>query len=311
MLAGIVFLVGGLALIVWGAERFTDGALGVARRFAVSAFWIGAVLSGFEPENLAAGIAAAVGGLPQIALGTVIGSAIFMLTGGLGAALLLVPMDVRIPRAGAWAMLGALALFALVIFDGSVTRPEAIVLAAAAVGAMVWLYYRSPTFRPPADADDDQEKERPPSTPAVVGRLILGIVAILLGAEALVSGSRALLATTGLSETFLGMTVVGLGESLEETARMVVPARRGHPELALGNVVGTLVVLVLFNLGVIALVRPLAADPLVLAFHAPYLGACAVVIATAFLVAKRLGRALGAGLIAAYVVYLGLNVAWL
>ncbi len=67
------------------------------------------------------------------------------------------------------------------------------------------------------------------------------------------------------------MTIVAMGESLEETARMVVPARRGHPELAWGNVVGTLVILLGLNLGVIALVRPLAAAPLVLRLHIPYL----------------------------------------
>jgi Ca2+/Na+ antiporter len=61
-------------------------------RFGVSAFYVGTVASGFEPENLATRVAAAAGNLPQIALGSVIGSAIFRLTGGVGAALLLVPM---------------------------------------------------------------------------------------------------------------------------------------------------------------------------------------------------------------------------
>jgi len=64
------------------------------------------------------------------------------------------------------------------------------------------------------------------------------------------------------------MTVVALGESLEETARMVVPPRRGHPEIAWGNVVGTVIVLLALNLGLIALARPLTADPLVLRLHA-------------------------------------------
>ena len=118
-------------------------------------------------------------------------------------------------------------------------------------------------------------------------------MAIVAGAEFLVRGARMLLSVTGLSETFLGMTVVALGESVEETARMVAPARRGHPDLALGNVVGTLIVLILFNLGVIALVRPLTADPFVLRFHVPYLLACAGIVAGAFLFARRLARPLG------------------
>ena len=105
MLLSIVLLVAGMALVLWGAERFTDGAIRTAIRFALSPFFVGAVVSGFEPENLITGAAAAVGGLPQVALGTVIGAAVFMLTGGLGLALLLVPMEVNIPRAGGVAML--------------------------------------------------------------------------------------------------------------------------------------------------------------------------------------------------------------
>jgi hypothetical protein len=81
-----------MALVLWGAERFTEGAVGTALRFQLSTFYVGAVVSGFEPENLVTGIAAALGHLHQIALGTVIGSAVFMLTGGLGVALLLTPM---------------------------------------------------------------------------------------------------------------------------------------------------------------------------------------------------------------------------
>jgi Ca2+/Na+ antiporter len=81
-------------------------ALRTAARFALSTFYVGAVVSGFEPENLVTGAAAVMDGLDQIALGTVIGSAVFMLTGGLGLALLIVPMEVRIPREGVLAMLG-------------------------------------------------------------------------------------------------------------------------------------------------------------------------------------------------------------
>jgi cation:H+ antiporter len=86
---------------------------------------VGAIVSGFEPENLVTGGAAALGGLPQVALGTVIGAAIFMLTAGLGTALLLVPMEVNIPRAGGLAMLLCLVPFALTLWtSGTVNRPE-------------------------------------------------------------------------------------------------------------------------------------------------------------------------------------------
>jgi cation:H+ antiporter len=93
LFTGLVVMIAGMALVLWGAERFTDGAVSTARRFGLSTFYVGAVISGFEPENLVTGVTASAEKLPEIALGTVIGSAVFMLTGGLGAALLRMPMD--------------------------------------------------------------------------------------------------------------------------------------------------------------------------------------------------------------------------
>ena len=309
-LIGALVLVGGLALIVWGAERFTDGALRAASRFAVSAFYVGAVVSGFEPENLVTGAAAAVAHLPQIALGTVIGSAVFLLTAALGLTLLLVPLPVAAPRAGPIAMLIIVALSAGAIWaDGAVTRTEGSLLVLAALGLMTWLYRRSVVFRPKTEAERGaRAREGPTAAGKVVGLLVAGTGAMLLGAELVVWGARSLISVAGLSETFLGMVVIGAGESLKETARMVTPARRGHPELAWGNVVGTVLVLLGFNLGVLAMIRPLTADPLVLRFHLPYLIGCAAIVAATLLWARTPGRGLGALLIALYGAYIAANL---
>ena len=308
MLIGVVLLVAGMALVLWGADRFTDGALRTAARFSLSTFYVGAVVSGFEPENLVTGAAAAVDGLHQVALGTVIGSAVFMLTGGLGLTLLIVPMEVRIPREGALAMVVSLALFAGALWNGTVSRTEGAVLALAAIGLMVWLYRRSPVFQRTADEEDDEADAGRGSRVKAVSLLVAGVAVMLLGAELMVHGVRALLSAVRLSETFLGMAVVGMGESLEETARMVAPARRGHPELAWGNVVGTVVILLTLNLGLVAMIRPLTADPLVLRLHVPYLAGCILVVALALVWAQRLGRPMGALLLALYAFYLVLNV---
>jgi len=308
---GLVLLVGGMLLVLWGADKFTDGAIGTATRFGISTFYVGAIISGFEPENLSTGGVAALGNLPQIALGTVIGSAVFMLTAGLGLTLLLVPMEVRIPREGGWAMIVSLLVFALFLWtDGTVSRAEGMLLVLLSLGLMVWLYKASPAFRATREEHDDDDDAHGSRT-KVIAVLLLGVAVMLTGAELIVQGVRALVASLRLSETFLGMAVVGMGESLEEAARMVTPARRGHPELAWGNVVGTIVVLLTFNLGTIALLHPLTAGPLVLRFHAPYLGLCTLVVAAALLVARRLGRWTGAFLLALYMVYLAVNLSWM
>lgn len=305
-LSALLFLVG-VGLVLWGAERFTDGAIRMSTLFALSPFFVGTVISGLEPENLATGIAATIGGLPQVALGTVIGATIFMLTAGLGLALLLVPMEVTIPKAGAMAMLGSLLPFALVLWnDGAVSRWEGALLVLVAVGVLGWLYRRSTGFLAPS-LDDVQNAQRSSRVKAL-GLLVLGVGGMLVGAELVVRGASGLIRSLGISETFFGMTVVAIGESVEETARMVAPARRGHAELAWGNVVGTVIMLVAFNLGVIAMVRPLTADPLVLRLHAPYLIGCTLLVGGALLVARRLGRGMGIILVLLYVLYLALNL---
>ncbi len=307
MLIGLVLLVLGMALVLWGADRFTEGAVGTALRFRLSTFYVGAVVSGFEPENLVTGIVAALGHLHQIALGTVIGAAVFMLTGGLGLALLLAPMEVRIPKQGGLAMIASVLLFAALLWnDGTVSRTEGALLVVTAGGLMTWLYRAAPVLIARGKDEGCGPEER--SRTAVLALLAVGVVVMLIGAELIVQGARSLLASVPLSETFLGMAVIGMGESLEETTRMVTPALRGHPGLAWGNVVGTVVVLLTLNLGIIAMVNPVTADPLVLRFHAPYLVACTIAVAVALLSRRSLGRWMGAALIAAYVVYLGLNV---
>ncbi len=304
---GALQFLSGVGLVLWGAERFTDGAVRTAALFALSPFFVGTVVSGFEPENLATGVAAALGGLSQVALGTVIGATIFMLTAGLGVALLIVPMEVNIPKAGVVAMWASLVPAAIALWnDGTVSRGEGALLVLVAVGVLGWLYRRSPLLLA-ADLDDAEE---PPhrSRAKALGLLVLGIGGMLVGAELVVRGATGLISSLGISETFFGMTVVAIGESLEETARMVAPARRGHPEIAWGNVVGTVVILVAFNLGVIALVRPLTADPLVLRLHVPYLIGCTLLVSAGLLWARRLGRGMGVLLLGLYLLYLALNL---
>jgi cation:H+ antiporter len=307
-LVGAALFIVGVALVLWGAERFTDGAIRTAALFAVSPFFVGTVVSGFEPENLVTGGAAALAQLHQVALGTVIGAAIFMLTAGLGVALLLVPMKVSIPKAGAVAMIVSLIPFTIALWnDGVVSRAEGALLVVVAIGLLGWLYRRSPVFLRP-ETDEDESSGWANSRARAVLLLAAGLVAMLAGAALVVEGASRLIGSLGISETIFGMTVVAIGESLEETARMVAPARRGHPDLALGNVVGTIVILLALNLGLIALVRPLTVDPLVLRLHAPYLLGCTLLVAMVLAFAQKLGRIMGGFLVVLYVVYLALNL---
>jgi cation:H+ antiporter len=176
-----------------------------------------------------------------------------------------------------------------------------------AIGLLIWLYRTSPVFLW-AEGEGDDAEGPAPSRIKAFGLLAVGITTLFLGAEFIVRGVTSLMSSVRISETFLGMAVVGMGESLEEAARMVPAARRGHPELAWGNVVGTVVILLGVNLGIVALVQPLVADPLVVRLHAPYLVGCIGLVGGALLVANDLGWRMGSLLVALYLVYVALNL---
>ena len=312
MIAVILFLLG-VGLVLWSAERLTDGVLAVAASFAVSTFFVGVLVSGFEPENLVTGIVANARGLPQVALGTVIGAEIFMLLVGFGATLLIVPMEVRIPRSGVFAMLASLLPFGWALLnDGRVSRWEGFWLIVVAVALMVWLYRTSPlvlTARSHDEVEDALGKS--PSRFRALLLIVVGTVGLLVGAGLVVHGAAGIIQRFGISEGFFGMTIVAIGDSLEETARMVSPARRGRSDVALGNVVGTTIILLTLNLGLMALIRPVTADPWILQFHVPFLIACVLFVGALLVVQKRLGRGTGSLLILLYLIYLGVNLIYL
>jgi cation:H+ antiporter len=309
-MAALLLFILGIGIVLWAAERFTDGVVTAAASFAVSAFFVGALVSGFEPENLITGAVANFQGLSQVALGTVIGATAFMLLGGFGAALLIVPMKVEIPRSGALAMVLSLLPFGWVLLnDGVVSRSEGLLLVFVCVALMVWLYRVSPllvTAR--AHGELETAVEKPQSRARAILLIILGIAGLLIGAEMVVYGAGGIIREFSISETFFGMTVVAIGESLEETARMVSPARRGRSDIALGNVVGTTIILLTLNLGLIALLHPVTADPWILEFHVPFMILCTLLVAVLLLIAKRLGRWVGGALIFLYLVYLVINL---
>jgi cation:H+ antiporter len=130
----------------------------------------------------------------------------------------------------------------------------------------------------------------------------LALAGLLVGSELLLNGSARLLDRFGLSETVYGMTILALAVSIEELARELPAARRGRPDISLGNVIGSILTFFLFNAGVIALVRPVPVDPSVLSFYLP-LCFGAVTIVTVLLIARRVPRWAGVLLVAVYAVF--------
>ncbi len=296
----------GIALLIGGVERLVKTVRRRAFVAGASALVLGLLSTSLDLESTAAGIASAARGLGTVAAGVSIGSVIFLVTGALGVACLLFPFSVKIPRYFLGVFVVSALAASVVLLGGGIGRLEALALlglfAGMVGGSVRHLRSASPTDRPSG---------APSGGVATLSRTRLGflatvassLVAMTVGAELVANAAQKALAATHLSQTFLGMVIVAVALSLEEGLIEVLPAYRGAPEIAVGNVLGTTAFLLTGSLGLAALAFPLHLEPQVAVFHVPALVG-AVALATWALTRPKTGRREGALLIAYYVLYL-------
>jgi cation:H+ antiporter len=303
-----VLFAAGVGLVIWATERLLEGLVGLASLVRVSVFAIAAVLSGFEAENVAVGLAAARRGASEVALGTVFGGAIFLVCGALGLGAVLYPLRVNLPR-GFLILMAACPVSAGIGLLGEETSRlagAALLLAFFAAVSYLVLASRDHVFLESGEVREAREKRR--SYRGAVGLTILGLLVIALGGELVTEGAEGIVSVLGLSTLFVGMVVTPAAIEVEEVIRQAVPAREGRPDVSAGNLVGTLLYFLWFNLGLIALILPVRVDPQVRVFDWPYLIAVTW-LATVFFARGRVGRIEGCLLVAAYGVYVVLRAA--
>ena len=287
-------LVVGLVLVVSGAELFFDALLVAAGRLGVSAFLLTVVVSGFELENLAAGIAANAKGLPDAAAGTFLGGTTFLALGVAGMGALLSPLQARPPaKALVWTALAGLPLLGLGL-DAQLTRLDGVLLLAW-FGVTLSVVARTGMG---LDVEPSPQHRR-----FIVPKLVAGLGLLAAGGELLGEGIRRVVGNFGISEALLGNTAVAASVEAEEIARVATPARRGRPDIALGNILGTIVHFVGLNAGVIALVKPIELSDVSVRLHLPVAAASAPGLAGILAWRGGLGRSEGAFLLVLYVGY--------
>jgi cation:H+ antiporter len=297
---GLIVLAVGIGVVVFAADMFVDGLLGLARTLQIAPFALSVALSGFETENLAAGIAANAKGLPGAAAGTFLGGVTFLALGVAGLGGLIAPIRVELPtRFAVWMAISPLPLLAFAI-DGRLSRPEGGLLVVWSVVALVGL---ARSGRALLTAEDEEDRVRRPGL-----RLVAGLALLSGGGWLIGQGLRTTVRQLGVSQTLLGNTALAATVEAEELARFAVPARRGRPEIGLGSIAGTVVHFVALNAGVIALVKPLTLGPDTTHFYLPVAAASPAILAAVLLTRKRLGRIEGAALTSLYVAYVAVAV---
>ncbi len=287
-------LVVGVGLVIGGAEALVDGLVGAGQRLRLSPFALTVVLSGFELENLAAGIGANARGLAGAAAGTVFGGVTFLALGVAGLGALIAPIESRLPRRFLlWTAISPLAVVILGL-DGRLSRLD---------GALLVLWFAVTLTGVARSGRGVLEPEAAPRIRHPLLRLIAGLAVLAGGGILLSDGLRHFVTQLGLSDTLLGNTAVAASVEAEELGRVAVPTRRGRPELALANIAGTVVHFIAFNAGVIALVKPLPLDHATRVLHLPVAVGATVLLCLVLTVRRRLGRLAGAALVALYVAY--------
>ena len=300
-LTAIALLLAGIALVIAGADLFFRGLLALAARLRLPAFIVTVVLSGFELENLAAGIAANAKDLPGAAAGTFLGGTTFLAAGVAGLGALIAPMRVRLPRpALAWTAAAPVPLF-LFALDGTLSRLDGGLLLLWFLVALTGLA-RSGRSLLAADPAETSSRSR------LVLLLVAGLGVLTVGGELVGEGIRKTVSQFGISATLLGNTAVAASVEAEELARVALPAKRGRSDVALANVLGTVVHFIAFNAGVIAVGRPLPLDAATRHLHLPAALVATTALCTLLATRGGLGRVEGAALLVLYAAYLAVAV---
>jgi cation:H+ antiporter len=336
LIALAVFL-GGVALVIVSVETFVESVAESALALGVSGFFLTVVLAGTDVENAILGLAAVLDALPDLALGTVFGEALFVLGAAVGLAGVLTPFETEVPRSYLLLTLLSPTLFFALALDGTLDRLDGAVLTAAFLPALGLVYALERNRRTrylsaeevrealEDDEDDDGNEANEESNASTEGHSrslrklrerhegwyglgvsVLAVIGMTVGSELAVSGARDLLAVLGVTGLAFGATVMSFVASLEELFLTVEPVRQGRPHLGVGNVVGSVLFFVTANAGVIALLGPIDTDGTVLLVHWPFFLAALVTVAVLFY-RGRVGRPGGVLLLGLYLAYWGGN----
>lgn len=261
MLLNILFIVVGIALVLWGADRLTDGAVAVAEKMKMPQIVIGLtiVAMGTSMPEFCVSLISALKGTSDLAVGNIVGSNIFNALLIVGVSALVAPMTIMettvrkdIPFA-----LVASALLLIMCLDGDISRLDAGILF---VMFLIFMYMTlKGAKKQGADAEEaiEGEGKKPMATWLSVVWILVGLLCLIGGSNLFVEGATAVATNLGVSEAVIGLTIVAGGTSLPELATSVVSARKGNSGIAIGNALGSNVFNILAILGITGMITPM------------------------------------------------------
>lgn len=305
MVLDILYIIIGITLVLVGADRLTEGASSLARRFGVPEIVIGLtiVACGTSMPEFFVSLMSALNGTPDMAVGNVVGSNIMNTMLIVGCAAMVAPMVISpstvkkdIPFS-----VGASILLVLLVIDSVIGRIDGIVLL---VGFAVFMAYTLWQAKREKTESADAVKQQNPWLSVLY--IALGLAGLVFGSNLFVDSASSVATSLGVSESVIGLTIVAGGTSLPELATSVVAARKGQSAIAIGNVIGSNVFNILLILGATAAINPLQMEGITLVDIGVMLGSITLVWLFSF-TRYTVERWEGAVLVLGYGAYL----AWL
>lgn len=330
MVLPVVAVVLGLIILVWSADKFVDGAVGVASFCGMSTLLIGMVVVGFgtsAPEMVVSAISALQGN-PALALGNAYGSNIANIALILGVTALITPVIVKKSalKRDLPVLIAITAVAVLLVVDGSVSRLDGVILLllfAAVVGFNIWSELRA---KKKGEFLDTDILENDPAEKAPLGKsllwLLLGLLLLVASSRALVWGAVEIAQALGVSDLLIGLTIVAVGTSLPELASSIAAARKGEDDLAVGNIIGSNLFNTLAVVGIASTISPMEKiESMVICRDLPVMSALTVLLFVFCLPMRgskigadgkrigRINRLEGTVFLVAYVGYIGVLIA--
>jgi cation:H+ antiporter len=295
-----ILLIVGFVLLIKGADLFVDGASSVAAKLKVPSLIIGltVVSIGTSLPEAAVSISASLSGNNSISLGNVIGSNIFnlLMVVGVSSAILPIVTDRDMLKRDMPINIGVTVLLGILLFDGNLSRLEALLLLLLLVAYMFLLIRSALKNRVEA------EETKVLSWAKSIVFIVLGMAAIIGGGQLVVNSAKTIALALGMSETLVGLTVVAIGTSLPELVTSVVAARKGDSGIAMGNVIGSNLFNILFILGMAGVIKPMTADAAFFIDTGILLGISALMLLFAF-TKRKISRVEGITCVLIYVAY--------
>jgi len=244
MLLSIGAILLGLVLLVWSADRFVEGASATAGHLGVSSLVIGITIIGFgtsAPEILIS-LIAVMQDTPDLAIGNALGSNIANIGLILGVTALLLPLPIasNILKREFPLLILASALLVYALWDSQLDRVDGVLLLTL-LFLVLWYILRSSRNQKddPLVVEIEAEISHQMSLKTGLIWLLIGLLILVISSKILVWGAVNIATALGISELVIGLTIVALGTSLPELAAAIASARKGEPDLAIGNVIGS------------------------------------------------------------------------